>query len=140
MGRTVRWGGTIVSVTNRAHSTEIEILARPLDGDGEPRPGAPGEGRFLAEAQGFLDPAEYPNDRSLTIAGPLLRVETRQVGEYPYVYPVVRADSRWLWPESPPPYLYPGYGPWPWGGPWYDPWRWPFYGPPYGIYARPWSY
>lgn len=130
LGEPVRWGGTIIAVRNRAGTTEIEILSRPLSSDGEPRAEAPGNGRFIALLAGFADPAELPEKRLLTVAGHLARVERRPVGEYPYPYPVVAVEQRFLWPKPPPPrppYFYPD----PWYHPWYRPWH-PWY--------RPWYY
>lgn len=128
VGRHLRWGGTIIGVQNLPRTTEIEILARPLHGNGEPRADAPGEGRFIARATGFLDPAELPADRLLTVAGRLQGVETRLVGEYPYPFPILEAEVRYLWPEPlpPEPYPYPWYDPW--FSPWYRPWG-PWWGP-----------
>ena len=133
IGVRVRWGGTIIAVTNRERSTQIEVLARALDRGGAPRSGSSADGRFIAEVAGFLDPAEYPKDRELTVVGIITGVETRAVGDYPYVYPVVQADARYLWPEPQPAPVYPG----PWFGPWYDPWWGPWYGPP-GFRGGPW--
>ncbi len=126
VGAQVRWGGTILSVRNRETATEIEILARPTDSRGEPDPDKDGQGRFVAEVGGFLDPAEYPKDRLLTVVGALDRVETRPVGDYPYRFPIVKARHRYLWPEPAPdlyPYAYPG--------PWWSPWYGPRFGPGY---------
>lgn len=132
LGQRVRWGGTILAVRNQAEATEVELLARPLRDGGEPHGEAPGAGRFLAEVPGFLDPAEYPEGRLLTLSGRLVRVETRPVGEYPYRFPVMSAEVWHLWPEAPepvyvaPPALYyPWYDPWYFPGfrPWYHPWR-----------------
>jgi outer membrane lipoprotein len=136
LGRRVRWGGTIIRVRNRERTTEIEILARPLGRDGAPNQGSTGQGRFIAEVSGFVDPAEYPKDRELTVVGIITGAETRPVGDYPYVYPVVRSESRFLWPEQPAPGVYGP--PYPWFGPWYDPWYGPFYRPYYGIPRRYW--
>lgn len=128
LGQQVRWGGSILAVHNGPQSTLIEVLGRPLDSQGEPDADGDGLGRFLVEVAGFKDPAEYPEGRRLSVAGPLLRVETRDVGEFPYPYPVVAATALHLWPEPPvwtrppPPFAYPWYRPW-WG-PWYDPWYW----------------
>jgi outer membrane lipoprotein len=136
IGQSVRWGGTIVATQNLADATEIEVLSRPLDHEGEPRLGSRGEGRFIARFAGFLDPAEYAKDRELTVVGAILRIDTRKVGSYPYPYPVVAAQSRYLWPQReqvllypyPDPWYGPGWGPWP--GAW-GPW-------PYAPGFRPW--
>ena len=136
IGQRVRWGGNIIAVANLAESTQIEVLARPLDNDGEPRRDAEGQGRFIAELSGFVDPVEYPNDRLLTVVGPIAGLITRDVGEYPYRYPVVAVTSRYIWPEVEAlPYPYPpypwygGYGYRSWYGP-FDPWYGPHHGPP----------
>lgn len=129
LGRRVRWGGRIVATVNRPTTTEIEVLSHPLDDAGAPRGGSDGDGRFIARIGGFADPMEYARDRELTVEGPLAGVQTRKVGDYPYVYPVVAAETRYLWPETPAPAAYPY--PVPWGWPGYGPWGWP-YGPGWG--------
>lgn len=138
LGTPVRWGGSILNVENGPETTDVELLARPLDTVGEPRPDAAPLGRFIARFRGFLDPAEYPRDRLLTVSGILAGAETRDVGDYPYRYPVVRAQGRYLWPEPEPVILGPGY-PGPWYDPWYDPWWDPWYGPGDGPgFRHPW--
>jgi len=127
LGQPVRWGGEILSVQNREDTTQIEVLARPLDADGEPRSNAEGDGRFIAEIPEFVDPAEYPQGRQLTVRGRLLWLETRPVGDYPYRYPVVAAEQWHLWPEEPARLVVPAYP-----HPWYDPWYFDRY--------RPWHY
>jgi outer membrane lipoprotein len=130
MGTTVRWGGRILEVHNGPSTTHIEVLAKPLRRSGEPEGSASGTGRFLLELAGFKDPADFPKDRALSVVGPLVRITTQDVGEYPYPYPVVSAGTWYLWPERPKttvvpvPIGYPWYGPWysPWYGPWYGPW------------------
>ena len=134
IGQRVRWGGSILDVHNTRETTRIEILARPLNSSGEPDDRSRGAGRFIVEMPGFKDPTEYPKQRRLTVVGPLDRMETRDVGDYPYPYPVVAADVWYLWPNPPPvapasPYDYPWYRPW--YGPWYGPWSGPWYGPWY---------
>jgi outer membrane lipoprotein len=137
LGRTLRWGGTLISVQNRARGTDLELLAKPLGHDGEPLGDSTGEGRFLVESSRFLDPAEYSKGRSLTVFGTLLRVETRPVGEYPYRYPVLAGDTLYLWPESLQPVVWPY--PWPWPYPWYGPPYGPLYGPRFGpFWGPPW--
>jgi len=141
-GQPVRWGGTIIAVRNHPDNTEIEVLARPLDAVGAPRAGSEGQGRFMARVGSFLDPAEFGVDRELTVVGPITGTETRPVGDYPYLYPIVRVEHRYLWPAAPPPsadvYYGPGFSPF--YGPWYDPWFGSGFSPwyrPYGPYFRP---
>lgn len=130
----VRWGGEILAIDNREATTEVELYARPLADDGEPRASG-GEGvRFIARVGRFLDPAEYAPGKRLTVRGRLVPAVTRPVGEYPYLYPVVEAELSYLWPRYQPPpdppwARDPYYDPWwPWG-PW-GPWR-PYRYPPY---------
>jgi len=142
VGTPVRWGGSILGVENAADTTDVEILARPLNATGEPRMDATPQGRFIARFHGFLDPAEYPRQRLLTISGVLVGTQTRDVGEYPYRYPVVRATGKHLWPA--PESFGPGpgdWGPWypaPWYSPWYGTGRGPWWGPGFGPWYRPW--
>jgi len=123
----VRWGGEILETDNRVNETRITVLASPLSKGGEPGITDNSEGRFIAIIPVFLDPKVYASGRLLTVSGTLLRFEERKVGEFAYRYPVVQADSYYLWPEEvTPPYGYPYPG---WYDPWYyDPW---FYRPGY---------
>ncbi len=142
VGTPVRWGGRILAVRNDAANTDIELLAWPLDAAGEPAQDSGDDarlGRFIARFDGFLDPATYPEGRLLTVSGTVTGVETHDVGDYPYRYPVVRATGRHLWakPESvrapyPSPWYDPWYGGWP--GSRFGPW----YGPGFGPWHRPW--
>src|SRR5581483_12094141 len=136
-GRHVRWGGTIAGVENGKAETRVEVVARELDRDGRPQPTNRSSGRFIARVEGFLDPAAYRKGREVTVAGTVDGSTTRKIGEYNYRYPVVKADTIYLWePRVEPqryrdPYYYdPFWGPWgPWGpfGPFrpypYYPWR-----------------
>lgn len=130
VGTKVRWGGTIASVQNRAKETWLEIVSRPLNSSGRPIEGGATGGRFLARVGTFLDPAVYAKGRAVTVAGTLQGTEKQLIGQYPYVFPVVRVATVYLWPRLPeaaPYYPYdPFYDPF-----WYDPW-YPFY--------RPWPY
>ncbi|UHD15160.1 Slp family lipoprotein [Thiocapsa bogorovii] len=133
IGQRARWGGSILGVHNARDTTGIEVLARPLNSSGEPDGTAGGLGRFIVELPGFKDPAEYPQQRRLTVVGPLVRVETRDVGEYPYPYPVVAGDVWYLWPDPPTVTT-----PWPYDYPWYRPWYGPYFGPWLGPWYGPW--
>jgi len=122
----VRWGGEILETENREGETRLTVLARPLSSGGEPKDTDASEGRFIALVPIFLDPKVYKPGRQVTVSGTLLRTEKRKVGEFTYPYPVIQADSYYLWPEriNAPDYAYPyplWYDPW-----YYDPW---FYRP-----------
>ena len=130
-GRPVRWGGTIIETANREHATWLTVLGRPLHKSGDPKFTDDSAGRFIAIVPEFLDPQVYAPERQVTVSGTVLRTEAGKVGDYPYTYPVVQADTWYLWPEQnyqPYGYPYPG---------WYDPW---FYDPwyPYGYPHRYW--
>lgn len=129
-GQRVRWGGTVAAVENAAHGSVLELVARPLDRDGRPLEVDRSEGRFLARAPGFLDPAIYGVGREVTVAGTLAGVREGAIGAYPYRYPVVSVETLYLWPLEPPlPAYYPGWDPfwYPYRDPfWPHPcWRWP---------------
>ena len=99
-GQPVRWGGIILTVSNHANDTEIEILAKELGSSGKPVDEDVALGRFLARVAGFVDPAVYAQGRTLTIYGLVDSVLTRSIGEKPYVYPVIQAQTLYLWPRE----------------------------------------
>jgi outer membrane lipoprotein len=122
-GTQVRWGGTIAKVENRQQNTRIEIVARKLFDDGEPRKSDKSLGRFMAEINGFLDPAIYAVGRNFTVVGKLAGTVQGKLGEMTYTYPVVESDSYYLWPLPEEPCT--NCAPW-----YYDPWY------PWGPYRR----
>ncbi len=126
LGGEVRWGGDILTVRNRPGDTEIEVFHRPLGANAEPEPEGGDGVRFLARIEGFLDPAAYQPGKRLTVRGTLAPVVSRNVGEYPYRYPVVDVGVFHLWPAyepvSAPHWHHPYYDPWWPYGPW-GPWR-----------------
>jgi outer membrane lipoprotein len=123
-GTQVRWGGSIAHVDNRQNETRIEIVARPLFDDGEPKSVDASEGRFIAIVPGFLDPAIYASDRTITVSGRIGGSIERKLGAMDYRYPIVKVDIHHLWPKKVE-YNVP-YDPWLYD-PWY-PWRrYPYY-------------
>lgn len=127
----VRWGGIIVDTQNRDQSTWLTIVAFPLDSDGYPSTAQQSSGRFIAVVNEFLEPLVYKKDRRITLTGEYVRTQTFNVGEYPYLYPVVEVDVYHLWPQKLPSadHAYPPY--WRYD-PWYDPWYYRDY--PYWHY------
>lgn len=131
-GNPVRWGGTIVQINNLPDESHVEIVARDLYRDGEPRPGDQSQGRFLAIIPAFVDPAIYAAGRRLTIHGTLQGHLIRPLGELDYHYPQIAVRAYYLWPElREQPYIDPFYpSPWyPYGYPYRDPYWTPFWRP-----------
>lgn len=134
VGARVRWGGTVVETRPEANRTCIEILAQQLDSSARPEGSDEDFGRFLACRDEFIDPEIFVNGREVTVAGRLARFRDGKVGEFNYVYPVVDADSVYLWPERIEQPWY-GHGYYGWGYPYY----WPYYRSPFyygGIGTR----
>ncbi len=122
-GQRVRWGGSIVVTTPEKDATCFEIVSRPLDGEARPRRTDESDGRFLACANGFFDPAVYAAGREVTVVGTLQTPTVRKIGEYEYRYPRVAAEHVFLWPKREPVEAYYVSGPWP------DSFWYPFWGP-----------
>lgn len=118
----VRWGGTIAAIENNQDDTWIEVVHRPLDDFGEPLPTDRSEGRFLVRIPGFLDPAIYRVNRPITVFGRIENRIVREIDEYPYTYPLVQAQSHYLWNDD----AYRRYA-------WHYPY--PYYSPYYYAYA-----
>lgn len=126
VGERVRWGGTIVEVENQRTETWLQVVARRLRRDGRPIDSSTTTGRFMAVVPGFLEPEEYQRGRDTTVVGTLTKGVTRNIGEYPYKFPVVQVDDLYLWEPLPEfdPYFHAPYFWGPFYDPWYDPW-WP---------------
>ena len=126
VGNRVRWGGEIVKVTVNKEDTCFELLAKPLDHSARPLRSDNAEGRFIACAPQFFDPAVYAKGREVTVMGTVIEPVSGKIGEYDYRYPRVTVERLYLWPERPDFSTMP---------PNYYPYR-PFY--PYGFYDPFW--
>lgn len=137
VGMRVRWGGTIVRLENRGELSVLEVVARSIDGDGRPLASDNSQGRFIAHIPGFMEPTLYTTGRLITVVGTLEDNRRGKIGEYDYVFPVVKVSEHYLWPKprarAREPYPYP----YPWYDPWYDPW-YPWFGPLYPHYGHHW--
>lgn len=96
-GVDVLWGGMIVAVANRPRSTEVEVLAYPLDERQRPLLERPSEGRFVAVLPGFVEPLDYPEGRFLTLRGRLAGTREGRVGGRPYAFPLVEVQAAHVW-------------------------------------------
>ena len=121
VGERVRWGGMIVNAKPGKDVTCFEIVAKPLDGQARPIEGDETFGRFVACVPGFHDPAVYAPGREVTVVGTLAEPRTRRVGDYDYRFPVVKAETVYLWSRREERVVY--------YDPWYDPWGpFPYWG------------
>jgi len=129
IGEQVRWGGNIIGVENMEQNTLIEVLSRRLFTEGKPDADSSSQGRFKIALPGFVEPTRFPKDRLITVRGHVAKVVAGKVGAYRYPYPVVEADSYYLWPKEVDyryrdvydPFYYPWY-PYPY---WWN--RYPYY-------------
>ena len=99
-GKVVQWGGTIVNTTNLEGSTQVEVLAYPLDADGRPIGDGTAQGRFIIERAGYLEPESYAAGRQLTVVGAVTGTRSGRVGEAAYLYPVVEARQLHVWSQE----------------------------------------
>lgn len=97
----VRWGGVITRVENKAEETWVELVSRPLKGNGQPRTDSKNDGRFIASFPGFIDPTEYTPGKMLTVVGIVEGSVTRPIGDFAYSFPIVTVGSSYLWKTGP---------------------------------------
>lgn len=95
--RNVIWGGVILSCINLKEHTEIEVLSYPLDSAQRPDVSAQSNGRFLIIEDGYLEAADYAPGKIVSVSGALQNARVGQVGEVPYIYPVIKAQTIYLW-------------------------------------------
>jgi outer membrane lipoprotein len=100
-GQHVQWGGIILSTTNLEDSTQIEVLAYPLDTAARPQYDSNPLGRFILERAGYLEAASYAEGRRITVVGTVTGTRIGQVGAADYNYPVISARQLYLWPADP---------------------------------------
>lgn len=99
-GHYAMWGGAILSGKNRAKTTELEILAYPLDGYAEPIKNSKSFGRFILVKDGYLELGEYSKGRLVTVVGELIGKREGKVGDSQYIYPVLEVQQLKIWPEE----------------------------------------
>ena len=97
-GKQVLWGGAILRTTNLKDSTQMEVLAYPLDANQRPQSESAPLGRFILEQAGYLEPASYAEGRLITVVGTVTGTRAGQDEEAGYDYPVITARQLHLWP------------------------------------------
>ncbi len=99
-GELQRWGGTLAGTRHLPDSTEMTVLAYPLDDCGRPRTGAESVGRFILSRPGFVETADRPTGSRLTARGMILGARDDALGEAQVRYPVLQGDAVRWWPEE----------------------------------------
>ncbi len=89
LGAVVLAGGRVIETIPSSSLSEILVLQIPLGGRDEPADPDRSEGRFIIRSKGFLDPEVYPPGTLLTVVGRVTGGEYREIGGYPYLYPVL---------------------------------------------------
>lgn len=118
----LRWGGTLINVTNKESSSQAQILFYPLSRYGRPRTDRATEGRFAISYSQFLDPAVYKEGAEITVTGILSGNIKQTIGEKVLILPLLKATHIHIWPKyqrvdnrfqhspyyyHPSPYFYP---------------------------------
>lgn len=98
--QTVLWGGVILSSKNLKESTQIEVLAYPLDSDHMPLRSKDPLGRFIIQHNDYLETTTYAEGRMISVVGNVSQRKTGKVGEADYVYPVILSKQLHLWSKD----------------------------------------
>lgn len=96
-GKIALWGGVILSTKNLETSTQIEVLAYPLNASHKPMQDSKPLGRFIIQHKGYLEPATYEQGRLISVLGSVSDSKKGKVGESEYTYPVITARQIHLW-------------------------------------------
>lgn len=99
-GKMMMVGGTIVDMKNLKEGSQMEVLQKPLDSEGQPALTDETGGRFLVVTQTYLDAAVFHRGRSVTIIGEIAGSKVQPLGEIEYRYPVLTAKELHLWSPS----------------------------------------
>jgi outer membrane lipoprotein len=97
VGQKARWGGVIASIENNAETTMLEIVNFPLQSSLRPKKGDETLGRFKVYFNGLLDPVIYKKGRTITALGTVSELESGEIGEHKYNFPVLKDASVHLW-------------------------------------------
>jgi len=94
----VVWGGMIVKTQPLQQMTQIEVLAFPVDSNGEPDRQTTSQGRFVIQHQGFLEPADFAPGRWVSVVGTIGQPQMGTVGKASYRFPLIQPEQLYLWP------------------------------------------
>jgi outer membrane lipoprotein len=95
----LQWGGVIIETKNLRDTTEVQILAYPLDKHGRPDTGKNTLGRFIAQQPGYLEGVEYGAGREVTARGRFSGIRQGKVADSDYPFPILHSEEIKLWPQ-----------------------------------------
>jgi len=110
LGTWVMIAGVIISTKTSKDGSYIEVLQKPMDRDGRPLDTDETEGRFIAQADQFLDEAVYHQGRLITVIGEVAGKRTMPIDAIMYQYPLLTAKALHLWRPSSGPQFFFGFG------------------------------
>ena len=93
IGQEYAWGGKILQVQNNADSTEITVLAYPMDSNKKPRFSDSSSGRFIAVYPGYLEPIDYSSGNGIIAVGNLSGFRGGKVSGADYRFPLLQVDD-----------------------------------------------
>jgi outer membrane lipoprotein len=99
IGQPMTWGGTLIGSRNLADSTDLEVLAYPLDACGRPRSGEDPLGRFIVRSPGYRETADLRPGREITASGRIIATSDGRIGDAEYRFPVLEDAKPMLWPS-----------------------------------------
>ena len=100
LGKIVLWGGTILDIRNLKDSTQIEVLAYPIDSSFRPLLDSKPLGRFIILHTGYLEPTTYAQGGLISVSGSINKSQKGKIGDKLYTYPVVKSQQSHLWPAN----------------------------------------
>ncbi|MDH5394591.1 MAG: Slp family lipoprotein [Gammaproteobacteria bacterium] len=99
-GKSVLWGGTILDIRNLKNTTQIEILAYPLNTYHRPLTDKKPLGRFIILRDGYLEAASYAQGKQLTVVGKVSGTRSGKIGDTQYTYALIEAQQLHLWADE----------------------------------------
>lgn len=99
-GKQIIWGGTILDTRNLKDSTQIEILAYPLNTSHRPILDEKPLGRFILVYPAYLENTIYTQGKQLTTSGQITKTRQSKIGESNYIYPIISANKIHLWENN----------------------------------------
>ena len=93
----VLFGGKILEVNIAPTSSELIVMQMPLNNSNRPQNSDQSKGRFIIRSQQFLDPALYQKGSLLSAVAIIKGSQTRAIGGFNYVYPLLEAIEIKLW-------------------------------------------